>query len=470
MDVNVLLDRIKYLESELQQRDIRINELTEKVALLEILHSGPKSEKWTKEDDRQALLFNEAEDNAFNQDEEKSRKECVETIELGPYKRRRYRNQGRKPISFDLPREEIVYDIPEEEKVCACGHTKTCIGEEVSERAAIKPVEVKVIREIRKKYACKNCEGIEADEPGVITASSPKHLLPGSIADESLLSWIITEKYEFALPLYRQEKRLSYIGIPIPRATLSNLIISTAEKCEYLYELLKENIRYGDIINTDETRVQVIKEPGKAQDLSWMWVFTGGPPDKKCVIFQYDESRSSDIPYDFLKGYEGWLQTDDYGAYATAIKNLKTTKIKHVLCWAHARRKFHDAWKTTKSEYAKEAIEYIRRIFELEDLRKDYSVKGFYKQRKNRAEIIFEEFNKWLLKLHSTTPPSFPLRKAIAYTLDNWEQLILYIENPLLTPSNNIAENAIRPFVIGRIGFSLILPEGQGHLRFFTVL
>jgi transposase len=451
MNTKALLDKIKSLESELQQKENKINELTEKVTLLEILHFGPKSEKWTKEDDKQALLFNEAEDAAFEQDNEESKKESVETIELGGYKRRKHRNQGRKPISAELPREEVFYDIPEKDKVCACGHEKTCIGEEVSERAAIKPAEVKVIVEKRKKYVCKNCEGVDADEPGVITAKGPKHLIPGSIADESLLAWSITEKFEFAIPLYRQEKRLSYIGMPMPRATLSNLTIKTAEKCEGLYELLRKNIIAGDIINADETRVQVIKEPErKAQNLSWMWVFAGGAPDKKCVIFKYDQSRSSDIPYEFLKGYEGWLQTDDYGAYATAIKKLKTTKIRHVLCWAHARRKFHDAWKATESEHTKEAIGHIKKIFELEDLRKDYSLKGFNRQRKNRAELLFEAFGKYLKDLYKTTPPQFSLGKAIAYTLDNWEQLIMYIDNPLLTPSNNIAENAIRPFVIGR--------------------
>ena len=108
------------------------------------------------------------------------------------------------------------------------------------------------------------------------------------------MAWSITEKYEFALPLYRQEKRLAYIGIPISRATLSNLTISAAEKCECLYELLKEKIRNGNMINADETKVQVLKESGrKAQNQSWMWVFTGGNPDKRCVLFQYDPKRSS---------------------------------------------------------------------------------------------------------------------------------------------------------------------------------
>jgi transposase len=330
------------------------------------------------------------------------------------------------------------------------------IGEDVSERVKIKPAEVKVIREHRKKYACKSCEGTEDNRPGVVTAEGKEHLLPGSIADESLLAWSIQEKFEFSLPFYRQSKRLEYLGIPIPRSTLCNHAIKTAQACRPLYEMLKEHIHNGFLVNADETGVQVLKEPGrKAQAKSWMWVFVGGPPGKEAVVFQYDESRAHDIPYEFLKEYRGWLQTDDYGAYATAVRKIRETGKdrkgpKHILCWAHARRGFVKAWDATKSPAAKEAIDYIRELFDLEDLRKEYSLKGFQKRRKNRAEEIFARFKLWLIKLFAETPPSGWLGKAVAYTLDNWEQLIRYVEDPLLYPSNNRAENAIRPFVIGR--------------------
>lgn len=185
-----------------------------------------------------------------------------------------------------------------------------------------------------------------------------------------------------------------------------------------------------------------------------MWVFSGGPPEKQAVLFQYEQSRAANVPKVFLKGYEGWLQTDDYGAYHTAIKNHSESGqenvLKHILCWAHARRYFSKAWEITKSEYAKKALDFIRDIFALEDLRKEYSKKGFLKQRKNKAEQIFEQFEPWLVRQYKETPPKSALGKAVTYTLDNWKQLILYVENSVCTPSNNKAENAIRPFVVGR--------------------
>jgi transposase len=452
---NILISELKEKEKQLSESERLIKELKEKITLLEILHYGPKSEKWTKVDDRQALLFNEAEDEAFTQTDETGEKSEVEKIEVASHKRRKHRGQGRKPISPDLPREIIERDLSEEEKICECGSEMKCIGEDTSERVKIIPAKVSVVREIKKKYACRECEGTEDERPGVVTAKGTKHLITGSIADESLLAWSISEKFEFSLPYYRQTKRLEYIGAPISRSTLCNLSVQTAHACKPVYELLKNYIKSGPLINADETRVQVLKEPGrKAETLSWMWVFSGGPPGKEAVVFQYDQSRGSDIPYHFLKGYEGTVQTDDYGAYHTALKKLADSGQKnlprHVLCWAHARRYFVKAWDTTKSQDSKQAIEYIRQLFALEKLRNEYSLRGFFKQRKNRAEQIFEIFEPWLINRFKVIPSKSALGKAVVYTLDNWKQLISYVEDPACTPSNNKAENAIRPFVVGR--------------------
>lgn len=447
-----------HLREQLDAKEIEIAELKklnailqEQVAKLNLLHFGTKSEKITPEDKKQASLFNEAEDNAFAQKDEEQEASIVETVEIGSYKKK-VNKSGRKPIAEELPREIVEYDIPDEDKICACGTEKTCIGEDVSERAKIIPSQIVVLQERKKKYACKNCEGTTADEKGIQTAEGIKHLISGSIADESLLAWSINEKFEFALPFYRQSKRLTQIGIPIPRATLSNLTIKTASACKPLYDLLKENIKSGTIINADETRVQVLKEPKrKASDKSWMWVFLRGDPDKKCVIFQYEKGRSHEIPLSFLENYSGWIQTDDFEAYHTARKKVDGD-IKHVLCWAHARRKFFQYWESSKKkdEEAKKILDLMKNLFELESLRDKYSLKGFHKQRKNRAMPILEDLQKKLTILYPQVPPSLDFGKAIRYTLSNWEQLVLYLENPDLTPSNNSAENAIRPFVIGR--------------------
>ena len=143
--------------------------------------------------------------------------------------------------------------------------------------------------------------------------------------------------------------------------------------------------------------------------------------------------------------------TDDFSAYHTALKKIPHD-IKHVLCWAHARRRFFQYWESTKKQdkEVKKILGLIRELFDLENLRRDYSLKEFHAQRKSRGEIILKTLFDELTTLYKQVPPSLGLGKAISYTLSNWEQLVLYLGNPELTPSNNSAENSIRPFVIGR--------------------
>lgn len=457
MNEAVLREENRKLKEHIARQDVKIVKLEEQVKLLQYLHFGTKSEKLTNEDARNGLLFNEAEDTAFRQNDPVQMEQAKKTIEIGPQTRTVKEKVGRTSIDESIPREEVVYDLTDEEKVCDCGNDLKCIGEDVSERLKIIPPQVTVIREIRKKYVCENCEGLEReDEKGVIAAQGPKHLIPGSMADESFLAWSISEKFEFALPFYRQAIRLKQIGAPIPRATLSNLTVTAGARCEPIYKLLRPHILSGPAINGDETRLQVLKEPGrKNTSLSWMWVFLGGPPGKECVQYQYEETRNHETPYEFLKGYSGLFQSDDYEGYHTAIKRLKTEtgiKIPHFLCWAHARRYFHRYWESTEKldEEAKAVLDLIKDLFELEDLRGQHSRKGFLKQRKNKAEQIFTSLKQKLEYLYPQTPSGLSFGKAIGYTLDNWEQLTVYVDYYELTPSNNAAERAIRPFVIGR--------------------
>jgi transposase len=454
--------KVGQLEKELEsnklllfEKENLIEELRAKIAVLEILHFGTKSEKWTPEDERQGRLFNEAEEDAFKQGDSPQVNKQPETRAVGSYTRRA-KNQGRKPLSPDLPREYVTRDIPEDKKVCTCGNCLVCIGSEKSERLEITPPAVKVIVEERLKYACKKCEGTDSDSPGVITAEGKKHLIPRSIATSSLLAWSFSEKFEYALPFYRQEKRLAHIGVHIPRATLSGFAIRAGNACKPLYDLLVKHIQTGSLINADETTVQVLDEPErKPQDKSFMCVYLGGPSGKKVVVFKYTTSRASKVHKEFLVDFKGRLQTDDLGVYHTAVRELNEgrppgERIMHLLCWAHARRKFHHAWQNTKSERAAEALKFIGSIFELEKLREGRSETGFVKLRKNKAEVIFAELKSWLLDLHPRVPPSLLLGKAISYTIDNWDQLVTYVDDPDCVPSNNLAENAIRPFVIGR--------------------
>lgn len=465
-----LLNRIKELEQRLavvekeNEEVVRLKErnryLEEQIKLLNLLHFGPKSEKWSETDHLYAAMFNEAEDEAFKQTLDNIVPE-PEVEKKKPAGRRKKRGKSiTSCLPDNLPSIEEVYHLSEDEKICGCGAQMKHIGYDIVKRLSIKPAEITVIIEKYEKCACSQCDGIDLDEgeaPAIKRAEGKKHLIPGGIATAGLIAWSLAEKYEFALPFYRQEKRFKHIGVEISRGNLCNWAIKAAKACEPMIPLLERHIKSGSVINGDETHLQVLKEENrKAQNKSWMWLFRGGPPDKPAVLFHYEPRRNARVPELFLTGFSGWLQTDGYSAYLTALKRLNRNgnKINHTLCWAHARRRFEKSWKATKSPHAHKALDFIREIFALEGLRKSYhNIDDFTAVRKRQAEDIFNSFRKWLEELYPITVASSLLGKAMKYTLNNWEGLVNYVEHPELTPSNNSAENAIRPFVVGRKNF-----------------
>ena len=423
--------------------------LREQVRLLKSKLYGRKTEKNVIIDDGQGLLFNEAEEFS-SPDEEK-----IEEVEVPTHKRKK---RGRRPLPDDLPTVDVIHDLSEEEKICACGCTKSRIGEEVTKQLDIIPAKVQVIRNIRYKYVCKNCEGVEADEPAVKIAPLPPRIIPKSIATPGLLSYILTSKFVDALPFYRQEKQFERMGVDISRSDMCNWAIKVAEKCEPLITLTGKEIRSGPLINIDETTVQVMKEPSRLNTTKlYMRIFRGGDPDRPLLIYQYHPTRSGDVASNFLDGYKGYVQTDGYSGY-DFIDHVPD--VIHVGCWAHARRNFIDAIKASgknkssrgKISLAEEGVRFIQKLYAIEKNAKvkELSYEDIYKEREEKARPVLEGFKVWLDNNYNRTPPKGLLGKAISYTLKQWDRLIAYLDDGILKPDNNVAENAIRPFVVGR--------------------
>jgi len=442
-------DKLKQIISSLtttyEKNQAEIDFLKERLRLLTNELFGRKTEKLPKADEKQLLLF--AEDHVDALGEAAS----PDDVTIPQHTRKK---RGRKPLPEDLPRVEVVLDIKEEEKTCGCGSELTHIGSDTSEKLEIIPAKVLVIRYIRKKYACKNCEGVEDDGPTVKIAPIPPQIIPKSIATPGLLAHIITSKFEYTLPFYRQEKILREMGIDLPRSSLCGWAIKVAEKIEPLISLLHQEIRSGPLINIDETPVQVLKEPGRSNtSKSYMWVYRGGDPDKPVLIYQYHPTRSGQVPLSFLKGYKGYVQTDAYNGYDALGRQVG---VGLVGCWAHARRNFVKVInaKSSKSKtgLADVAIDYIGKLYQIENQAKENKLAPaeIYQLRQEKAKPVLEEFHKWLLAKVDLTPPRGLLGKAINYTLKYWDRLIRYIEDGRLRPDNNLAENAIRPFVVGR--------------------
>jgi transposase len=195
-------------------------------------------------------------------------------------------DRGRKPIDPSIPREEIIIDIPEEEKQCACGSTLVCIGEEIIERLVIIPEQIFVLRYVVKKYACHECEGSgDEDKPAVRTGKVPANIIPGSIATPSLLASVFIKKYCDMVPFYRQSAAFDRIGIKLSRQNMSNWQQGTTEKSQPVLNLMKEHLKTGSVMRMDETTMQVMNESDRANTTkSYMWLARGGQPDKPAVL------------------------------------------------------------------------------------------------------------------------------------------------------------------------------------------
>jgi transposase len=399
------------------------------------------------------LLFNEAEAGIGESEQDV---EEISEVSVSTVKSHTRKKPGRKPLSPDLPREEVVHDLPEEEKKCACCQKeRPVIGREETEELDIVPAKVKVIKHIRIKYGPCDCDGfLHQGIPEVKIASMPERIIPGSIASPGLLAYVLTSKFVDSLPFYRQSKMFDRIDADISRATMCNWAILAAEKCKELITLMSEEIRGGPLIQMDETTLQVLREPGrKAENKSYMWVSVGYPTGERSnplILYTYHPTRSQEVPKEFLKNYKGYLQTDGYGGYNQAGEN---EGIVHAGCFAHARRYFYDAIKQNKrSKAAHKGLSYIQKIYVIEnDLRqRNLSGDEFIRKRKDAAVPVLEEFNNWLLSQSGSILPESKTGKAIQYTISEWKKLTKYLEHHLMTPDNNIVENAIRPFVVGR--------------------
>jgi len=468
-DTSSLKKIIAEQRHEYQKVQEQISYLEEMVRLLKNELFGRKSEVRRESDANQLPLFSHPEVPA---------PEPVEDVVIEKHTRKK---RGRKPLPANLPRVDVIHDIPEADKQCACGDEMIQIGEEVSEKLDYTPAKLQVIRNVRLKYACRTCEGVDDPGPTVKIAPPVVQLIPKSIATERLLAHLVVSKFADGLPLYRQQKIFSRYGVDLSRTTLSGWITQASEKCLPILDLLKNEIRSGPLINIDESTLQVLKEPGRSDtSKSYMWVFCGGVPERKAVVYQYHPTRSGQVPIDFLGDYQGYVQSDAFAGYEQVGRQKG---IVHVGCFVHARRKFVEVTKVRKKVrggkpsprgLADEALDFISNLYAIEKRAKnqELSHEEIYQLRQQEAKPILDQFKLWLDVNQSLTPPKGLLGKAIQYALNHWDKLIAYIQDGRLRPDNNVAENAIRPFVVGRKNWLFAgAPKGaEASATFFTLI
>lgn len=452
--------RIRELERELAQRDHTIlklqnsiNDLTRQIEnLTEIILQmrrdkfGPSSEKTRKADDggEQLSLFNEAELEADSAVPEPFQQNAKGQITP---RRKRVR---RDIILADLPVEEILLQIPEEELVCEqCRGRLTVIGREyVREELQYIPSQLKRIIYVRESYECPKCKHTE--KPFLIRTTAPPSLLNHSLASPGSVAYVMYQKYVQGIPLYRQEKDWERMGILLSRATMANWVIRCAQ--DYLMpiiDFLRSQLLSRDILHVDETPVQVLKEEGrKPQSKSYMWLYRTGKDGKAPIIlFDYQPSRSGEHAAAYLKDFKGYVHSDGYSGYN------KLKEITRCGCWAHLRRKFVEALPPGKATGGERSAAgtgraYCDRLFAIEDDLRDLSAEERYKQRLEREKPVLDAFWSWLETVNPLRGSK--LAKAVVYAQNQKPFMENYLLDGRLSLSNNAAENAIRPFVTGR--------------------
>jgi transposase len=446
-DVDALKSQLEAQTQLIAAKDARIAILEEQLRLATVKTFAPKSEKLSAL--AQLDLFNEAEVFGTKPDDQAQAAE----IEVPAHTRERGK---RKPIDAALPRIRIEHDIADTERRCSCGCEMSRIGEVVSEQMDIEPAKARVLQHVRFKYACRSCEGTSHDGAAVITAQMPAQPLPKSNLSPGLAAFITVSKYADGLPLYRLEGILARYRIALSRTTMASSVIKLSDLVVPLINLMHETQLAYDVLQMDETTIQVLKEDGRAATAkSFMWVRRGGAPGQCIILFDYAPSRAGAIPIRLLDEYKGYLQSDAYGGYNAAGRRHG---VIHVGCLDHARRKFVEAVKAQHAiagherGLAPEALQIIAKIYAVEKLARDAKMSSGQRHtlRQDKARPIWDELGAWLGRNRNATPPQSLTGKAIGYLAEEWPRLIRYLDDGRLEVSNVLCENAIRPFVVGR--------------------
>ena len=351
-----------------------------------------------------------------------------------------------------IPVEEILVDLLEEEKICPqCNTELKLIGREtIRHEIEYIPAKVKVKKYVSLHYGCPECK--ETEEPYIIKAKTEqKPLMKHSLASSSSVAWTMYQKYANGMPLYRQEKDWKQYGIELSRSTLANWIIYNASQyLDPLYEYFHRILLKREFLMADETATQVLDEPGRRpQSKSYMWLYrTGEDGNPTIILYGYSETRSGDNAKAFLKGFQGYLACDGYQGYN------KVPNIKRCSCWAHVRRYLIDAVPKGKeydySNAAVQGVQYCNKLFEYEDWihKKNVSYEERKVLRLQKEKPILEAFWSWL---DSQKPiKNSRMDKAVTYIQNRRDTLETYLEDGRCSFSNNLSENAIRPFTLGR--------------------
>ncbi|MCB7080200.1 IS66 family transposase [bacterium 210928-DFI.3.100] len=453
--INDLKKMIKTLQATVDAANKREEALTqerdnlkEEVDLLRKKLFGSSSEKRSMDVPGQLNLFNEAE---LEQNPTIAEPEALESL-LPEKETKKRKSRATNAERFKgIPVVKKYLDLPDAEKVCpVCNAPLVKIGEEfVRRELSFVPAKLKVIEIYSLNYICPECNN---DDVTVIKKGKDghAHMLHGMAAADTI-AWVMYQKFCNSLPYTRQEKDWEQYGVAITRATMANWVIrNTLDYFTPMYDYFHRQLLKREFAMADETPLQVLHESGRrAQTKSYMWLFRSGEDGGfPIILYKYSETRAGNNAVEFLEGFKGYLMCDGYSGYN------KVPDAKRTACWAHIRRYLTDAIPKGKQlDYTQPSVQgmmYINQLFHLEDVikAKYSSFDAIKKARLEKEKPIVEGFLSWLDKQNPVRGSR--MDKAVTYIQNRRSYLMTYLEDGHCSFSNNLSENAIRPFTVGR--------------------
>jgi transposase len=348
----------------------------------------------------------------------------------------RRRPTGRRPLPAHLPRRRVEIDIADGEKQCACGHTRTRIGEDVSEKLEYEPASFVVIETVRPKYACPQCH------EGIVEAPAPPQAVEKSLASEGLLAHVVVSKYVDHLPLHRLEGIFAREGLNLPRSTLCGWVADVATALTPIGDQLRREIVAADYLQTDDTSITVLDERGGSFK-GRIWTYLD--PLTTQVVFDATRTHERDGPAAWLADFRGKLQADAYSGYDGLYQSGRVIEIG---CWAHARRPFVEAFMTDTS--AALMIALIQQLYQVEHQAADLDPEDRRALRQEQSVPLLAKIDAERQALGQIVLPKSPVGEAVRYLTNQWTALQRFVDDGRVAIDNNRAENQLRLVAVGR--------------------
>jgi len=378
------------------------------------------------------------------------------------------RRRGKPRIAADAPRESITLDPGE--RCPDCGGVLRLVGEDVAEILDFIAAKLKVIEIHRPKKSCRDCERM-------VQAPAPSRPIPRGLAGPSLLAHILVTKFDDHVPLYRQGEIFARLGADIPRSTLIDWCGQAAAAVRPVANLIRAEVMAGDRLHADDTPIRVLdpkmklagKERGIKEGRVWVYVRDDRPwggKDPPAAAYWFSPDRKGEHPQKHLENFIGILQADAYAGFRKLYERGLDgePRIREAACWAHLRRDFHDVWKSTNSSIARDALEQIGKLYDVERSINGQSLERRLAARQQQSRPLVLAFRTWCEQQQGRIPGKGDLAKAMRYALGRWPSFTLFLDDPHVAIDNNAAERAIRPISIGRKNFLFAGADAGGEI------